>query len=150
MKKLSLLIFLIVFAICNCYSQDYLGKTMSQVKESMRRKHPNVKIEVVTHTTGKTLYQLFPDKNHFVYFNKNGICNLEKVYPLDNVTTTRFLLAIKKLAYTDFYNRENDIHSYKIRVEGKGIIQVDFVVDHKGYYVFELFLLNKYGKRNLF
>lgn len=149
-KKSLLLIISFIFIFNNCYSQAYLGKTISQVREEMKKDHPNVKIEIVNNDSGgKSLFQILPDVQHIAICNSKGICNLEKMYPTTNVAAARILFLIKGVAYTNYHNYQTDIEVYKIRIEGVGIIQVDFLVTDKGYYVFESYFLNKYGKRNL-
>jgi hypothetical protein len=131
-----------------CYAQAYLDKTISQVKEKMKEDFSEVEIQIFNNNAGgKTLAQKLPDIQHMAFFNKNGICNLEKIYPLTDEATAKYLLLIQSMAYVNYYDRSIDIHTYKIRVEGKGIIKADFLVDDKGYYVFELYFINSLGKR---
>lgn len=131
-----------------CYAQECLNKTIFQVKEQMQKDFPEVEIiETKNNAGGKSLTQISTDIQHIAFLDKNGICNLEKIYPLTNEASAKYLLQIQNMAYVNYYDRSIDIHTYKIRVEGKGIIRVDFLVDDKGYYVFELYYINYHGNR---
>ncbi len=147
--KLLLLISFLLISSISLFSQGYLGKTISQVKEKMKNDYPNVKIGSVTNKQGNiTLFQEMTEVQQLAFFNNKGICNLEKMYPLTDAATAQILLVIKSTAYTNYYDSKIDIHIYKIRVSGKGIIEADFLVDNKGHYVFELYYLNSKGEKD--
>ena len=143
MKQKIISLILVLFLYTSyIYSQDYLRNTTSQVKKQMSDKYPNMDIrETNRNDGGKTLWFETSKKQHFAFFNKKGICFIEKIYPSTDFESAVILFDIESKAYDYYYNRKTDIHTYKIKVPGKGVLRIDFTIDDKGYSVFELYYL---------
>ena len=149
MRKLMILLVFSILAVCNCYSIDLLGNTISQAKSKMSKDYPDVKIdEADNNQGGKTLFQDLPDVIHFAYFNKKGICNLERMWPKTDAATKRIKSTLMTVSYVHYLDERTAAYVYKIKVEDR-IVRVDYCLND-GVWAFEYYYLNSNGTREMF